>query len=43
MTNKKKQLMLAFGMPFIICILILIGNGVYPFGKQCILHVDMYH
>ncbi|MEE1305655.1 MAG: YfhO family protein [Agathobacter sp.] len=43
MTNKKKQLMVAFGMPFIICVLILIGNGVYPFGKQCILHMDMYH
>lgn len=33
----------AFGIPFIICLLVCIGNGVYPFGSKCILHVDMYH
>lgn len=33
----------AFGIPFIICVLVCIGNGVYPFGSKCILHVDMYH
>lgn len=33
----------AFGMPFFICVIICIGNGVYPFGDNCILHIDMYH
>lgn len=34
---------MAFLMPFIICVVICIGNGVYPFGDNCILHIDMYH
>lgn len=33
----------AFGLPFLICVIICIGNGVYPFGDNCILHIDMYH
>lgn len=33
----------AFGIPFIICVIICIGNGVYPFGEECILEMDMYH
>lgn len=33
----------AFFIPLFICVLICIGNGVYPFGSNCILHVDMYH
>ena len=33
----------AFLIPFAICTLICIVNGVYPFGNNCILHVDMYH
>ena len=33
----------AFGLPVILSILICIGNGVYPFGENCILHIDMYH
>lgn len=33
----------AFLLPFVICIIICIGNGVYPFGDNCILHIDMYH
>ena len=33
----------AFGIPFIICVIICIGNGVFPFGDQCILEMDMYH
>ena len=28
----------AFGLPFLICVIICIGNGVYPFGDNCILH-----
>ena len=34
---------MAFLIPFVICVIICIGNGVYPFGDNCILHVDMYH
>ena len=34
---------LAFCIPLVICIAICIGNGVYPFGGNCILHIDMYH
>lgn len=33
----------AFFLPFLICVLICVGNGVYPFGENCILHMDMYH
>lgn len=33
----------AFFLPFVICVMICIGNGVYPFGDNCILHIDMYH
>lgn len=33
----------AFLIPFVICVIICIGNGVYPFGDNCILQVDMYH
>lgn len=33
----------AFLLPFGICAVICIANGVYPFGTNCILHVDMYH
>ena len=34
---------IAFLIPFLACLGICIGNGVYPFGENCILHVDMYH
>jgi uncharacterized membrane protein YfhO len=33
----------AFLLPFVICVIICIANGVYPFGNNCILHIDMYH
>ncbi len=35
--------MLSVFIPAIICIIVLIGNFVYPLGENCILHVDMYH
>ena len=35
--------MLAFGIPFLASIAILACFGIYPFGDNCILHVDMYH
>lgn len=43
--TKKKSFpyVMAFFIPFVICVIICIGNGVYPFGDNCILHVDMYH
>lgn len=34
---------LAFGIPFMVSVLICAANGIYPFGENCILHVDMYH
>lgn len=34
---------LAFMIPFVVSICICIGAGVYPFGENCILHMDMYH
>lgn len=33
----------AFLIPLLVCVCICIGNGVYPFGDKCVLHVDMYH
>lgn len=33
----------AFLLPFVIACLVCIKNGVYPFGENCILHIDMYH
>lgn len=33
----------AFLIPFVVSVLICAGQGVYPFGDRCILHVDMYH
>ncbi len=34
---------LAFGIPFFASVIICAASGVYPFGENCILHVDMYH
>lgn len=33
----------AFGIPFVVSVLICAAAGIYPFGENCILHVDMYH
>lgn len=41
--SKAFPYIVAFGLPFLICVIICIGNGVYPFGDNCILHIDMYH
>ena len=40
---KKHPLLTAFLIPFFICMIICIGNGVYPFGDYCLLHMDLYH
>ena len=34
---------LAFGIPFLVSVIICAAIGIYPFGDNCILHVDMYH
>ena len=34
---------LAFGIPFVVSVIICAAIGIYPFGENCILHVDMYH
>lgn len=34
---------LAFTIPFVACVIICASMGIYPFGDNCILHVDMYH
>lgn len=34
---------IAFGIPFFVSVVICAAAGVYPFGENCILHVDMYH
>ena len=43
MKNRYFWLLVAAGMPLFISAIICIGNGVYPFGENCLLHVDMYH
>ncbi len=40
---KKRPTLVAFLIPFTICILICIIAGVYPFGSRCLLHMDLYH
>ncbi len=34
---------LSFGIPFVVSVIICAAAGIYPFGENCILHVDMYH
>ena len=34
---------LAFGIPFVVSVVICAAHGIYPFGENCILHIDMYH
>lgn len=41
--NRKFSLAAAFLVPFLIIIIIAINHGIYPFGDQCMLHIDMYH
>lgn len=33
----------AFLIPFVVSVCICAALGIYPFGNNCILHVDMYH
>ena len=41
--NKKIALGAAFLVPLLITIIVCIDHGIYPFGEQCMLQVDMYH
>ncbi|MCC8168245.1 MAG: YfhO family protein, partial [Clostridiales bacterium] len=41
--KKRWCYLLAFGIPFVAYVVMLAVAGVYPFGDQCVLHVDMYH
>lgn len=41
--KKKIPLLASFLMPLVIAVAICIRHEVFPFGEQCILHIDMYH
>lgn len=41
--KERMPLIASFFLPFFILIVICILHDVYPFGEQCILHIDMYH
>lgn len=41
--KKKIPLLAAFLMPLVIAVAICVRHEVFPFGEQCILHIDMYH
>lgn len=41
--KKRVSLLAAFLIPLLITLIVCISHGVFPFGEQCILHVDMYH
>ena len=38
-----RELYLAFFIPFLIMAAVCVAHGIYPFGNQCFLHIDMYH
>ena len=38
-----KWYVFAFLLPFLMMAVLCIRDGVYPFGENCILHIDMYH
>lgn len=41
--EKNSLYLLSFTLPVIIMLLIFIARGIYPFGDESFLHVDMYH
>lgn len=43
MTKGRWICLLSFFIPVAITVLICIREGVFPFGENCILHIDMYH
>jgi len=34
---------LSFLIPFLVMGGICVNHGIYPFGENCFLHIDMYH
>lgn len=41
--ERRLPLLASFFIPLLLTIIICIDHEVYPFGEQCILHIDMYH
>ena len=41
--NRNLIFVLSFTIPFLIMLIIFIARGIYPFGDESFLHVDMYH
>lgn len=41
--KERMPLIASFFLPFFILTVVCILHDVYPFGEQCILHIDMYH
>ena len=41
--KKRGPLLAAFCIPFLITLIICVNREIYPFGDQCMLHIDMYH
>ena len=41
--SKKITVLAGALLPLLIAIVICIDHGIYPFGEQCMLQVDMYH
>ena len=41
--NKRLPIFAGALLPLFIAILVCIDHGIYPFGDQCMLQVDMYH
>lgn len=41
--KKRIPLLAAFFVPLLITLIVCIDHEVFPFGEQCILHMDMYH
>lgn len=41
--KRKGPFVMAFLVPLLIAVIICIDHEIYPFGKQCMLHIDMYH
>lgn len=43
MEIKKRPLLLAFCIPVAVMLAVIFYKGIYPFGEQCFLRVDMYN
>ena len=41
--KKRGPLLAAFCIPLLITLIICVNREIYPFGDQCMLHIDMYH